>query len=653
MKKNIVVLVKEVSSDYSLGVLTGIINYYEHKDVNLIIIPVRNPYENNNNLDNQYWIGMRMISAQDIDAIIILTPIFSSSMSIEQLHDYLKDVKCKNIVSLSIPLNIPGCVNTKISCQPAYDTIIQHLKEEHNCNKIAFMSANATGSKEALDRYNAFINSMKKNNLEFDEKNKFEGYFVYIDSFNTLKEKYKSKNEVDFDALVCANDMMAFGAIDYLSSLGLKIPEDIKIIGYDDVDQAQIAELSLSTINQQINLQGETAAELAYKMANGEQVPKETTIDIKPIFRRSCGCESNIKDTDLYKKMMTSSNGAVNTTLYQYIRSNMDLQKIYFLLETMSEEQTLESLFKAFKDILPKEIISGITVCLYSKPVYVTTMDTCVLPNEVSVVLHIDKNNEVYETHLDNKFKPKKEIVPEKYLKNSSGAYMVHPIFFGTKQFGYFLCKLESKSLVYDMIYEKVFSDIIAQAYIYTKQLEETAKLTSENIMLQLSNSELSEKSKTDVLTNIFNRRGFLDAGQDAINLTIKMNMEGLVCFGDMDNLKFINDTYGHEMGDRAIQTQAEILKTVFRKNDVLGRLGGDEFAAVLTGLDLDTFENIKAKIEKVSKAYSKKNGLPFEISISVGAIEFSPEDHDINILLKKADELQYIEKRRKHAERK
>lgn len=653
MKKNIVVLVKEISSDYSLGVLNGIIEYYEQKDVNLIIIPVRNPYEDINNLDNQYWIGMKMISAQEIDAIIILTPIFSSSISIEKLHTYLQDVKCKNIVSLSIPLNLPGCVNTIISCQPAYDTIIKHLKEVHNCKKIAFMSANATGSKESLERYNAFINSMKKNNLEFNENHKFEGRFVYSDSYSSLKERYKTKEEIDFDALVCANDMMAFGATDYLSSLGVKIPDEVKIIGYDDVDQAQIAELSLSTINQQINLQGKTAAELAYKMSCGENVPKETVINIKPIFRRSCGCENNIKDTELYKKMMNDYKDMVNPTFVQFLRSTMEMQNIYYLLETMSQEQTLDSLFNSFKNILPKDIISSITVCLYNKPVYVTTLDTCVLPDEVSVVLHIDKNNEIYETKLDDKFKPKKEIIPSKYFGDDNGTYMMHPIFFGTKQFGFFLCKLESKSLVYDMIYEKVFSDIISQAYIYTKQLEETAKLTSENILLQLSNSELSEKSKTDVLTNIFNRRGFLDAGQDAINLTIKMNMEGLVCFGDMDNLKFINDTYGHEMGDRAIQTQAEILKTVFRKNDVLGRLGGDEFAAVLTGLDLNTFENIKAKIEKVSKAYSKKNELPFNISISIGAIEFSPEDHDINILLKKADELQYIEKRKKHAERK
>ena len=138
--------------------------------------------------------------------------------------------------------------------------------------------------------------------------------------------------------------------------------------------------------------------------------------------------------------------------------------------------------------------------------------------------------------------------------------------------------------------------------------------------------------------------------GKEAIKLSIKMGAGGLIFFADMNDLKKINDNYGHEMGDTAIKLEAQIFKTVFRQNDVIGRLGGDEFAGVIPGLPLEHLKKTKEALKHACKSVSKENNLPFEISISFGAVEYGPDNCNLQQLLKAADKEQYKEKHKYHA---
>ena len=133
------------------------------------------------------------------------------------------------------------------------------------------------------------------------------------------------------------------------------------------------------------------------------------------------------------------------------------------------------------------------------------------------------------------------------------------------------------------------------------------------------NNNTLNTVSKTDELTTLLNRRGFFDLGQKNIDIAIEMNNKGLVFFIDMDGLKIMNDTYGHDMGDLAIKTQAKVLKQTFRANDIIARLGGDEFVVIAIGMGADTIPKIRKKIEKTSKrpqdAPLKKSGPALTVS--------------------------------------
>ena len=647
MKKNIIVLASEIANDYSISILDGISNYYADKNVNLIIISARM----NEGLPSMHsQIGLKLTECKKIDGIIVLTAIFLSRISITKLSELLKNVHTNNILSLSTPLPIKGSSFTYVDCDNAYDAIIKHLIEEHGCKRFAFMSAAATGSEEAKDRFNAFTKALKNNGLEFNDNLKFEGYYVYDRALNAIKEKYKTKEDIDFDAILAANDMMAFGCIRAIESLGLKVPEDVKVFGYDDIIQAQTAEITLSTINQQMEEQGRIAAKLVWERANGKKTPEKTPISIRPIFRKSCGCSST--ESEFLDKMIKHA-GNRNISVTLHLEKNMIQQNIYYLLGTLQNEMTLEMLFDSIDSILPEQYFSGIAICMYKNPLNVNEGEIPELPEEATLRVHIDKTMNLKETTLHETFNPREFLLPERYFNDKPGMYLFHPVFFGHKQYGYIVCKSISSEYLFAMIYLKTFSTIISQAYIYTMQLEENAKLTSENLLLQMDNSELNQISMYDSLTGVLNRRGLMIMGAESISLSLKMGTTGVVFFADMDFLKKINDEHGHDMGDLAIKLEAKVFKTVFRQNDIIARLGGDEFAGIIPGLPVTHIEKIKNKIKDACKTISAENNLPFEISISFGAVEFNKENYNLEALIKLADKEQYSSKRQHHLARK
>lgn len=160
-------------------------------------------------------------------------------------------------------------------------------------------------------------------------------------------------------------------------------------------------------------------------------------------------------------------------------------------------------------------------------------------------------------------------------------------------------------------------------------------------------------QSKTDELTKLFNRRGFYEYGQQLIDVAVADGQTGSVFFCDLDGLKGINDTYGHEIGDLAIKTEAKVLRAAFRDSDMVGRLSGDEFGIVAPGLPERKVEVIRERIKNLNEEFSQEANLPFILSISIGPVEFNSEHTDLKDLLKEADKELYKEKKIKHAERK
>jgi diguanylate cyclase (GGDEF)-like protein len=144
---------------------------------------------------------------------------------------------------------------------------------------------------------------------------------------------------------------------------------------------------------------------------------------------------------------------------------------------------------------------------------------------------------------------------------------------------------------------------------------EEVAKKTAE---LTKTNRQLRKIALIDPLTGIFNRRFFFKRLEEEFIRTTRYGMQLSLLFIDIDNLKLINDTYGHVAGDRVIKTLSNILRQVGRKGDLACRFGGDEFGYALLESDLEGAYNFAIRLQE---AFAKHHfrGMTFIPTVSIG----------------------------------
>ncbi|NLV67968.1 MAG: PAS domain S-box protein [Spirochaetes bacterium] len=151
-----------------------------------------------------------------------------------------------------------------------------------------------------------------------------------------------------------------------------------------------------------------------------------------------------------------------------------------------------------------------------------------------------------------------------------------------------------------------------------------------------------------DTLTGLFNRRGFITLAEHQIKNSSRLKKKLLLFFIDLDGLKIINDTYGHEEGDLAIKRASVILRKTFRESDIISRLGGDEFAVLVT----DSLELPDVVMKRLAKTTDEENshpGLNYPVSMSIGIADYDPESPcSIDELMSRADRLMYKQKKQK-----
>ncbi len=180
---------------------------------------------------------------------------------------------------------------------------------------------------------------------------------------------------------------------------------------------------------------------------------------------------------------------------------------------------------------------------------------------------------------------------------------------------------------------------------------ESGAIITSLNITDQkLLEEKLHAMSVTDDLTGIFNRRGFLTMADKRVKMADRSLESLFLLYADLDNMKWINDKYGHKTGDNALRETAELLRNTFRKSDIIGRLGGDEFAVLLASKPgTDSEDSVVERFEENIKSVNRQPGKNYLLSISVGVTTYNAKlPCSIEELMSRADNLMYECKKRK-----
>ncbi len=153
----------------------------------------------------------------------------------------------------------------------------------------------------------------------------------------------------------------------------------------------------------------------------------------------------------------------------------------------------------------------------------------------------------------------------------------------------------------------------------------------------------LRRMSVMDELTGLYNRRGFFSLAQRQLKLAERAGAEMILFFADLDRMKWINDTYGHQEGDRALVETASILKEAFRATDIVARTGGDEFAILAIHATSKTAGSLIKRLEQHLSDFNSVGSRPYVLTLSTGFAVYDPvHPSALDDLMAEADKAMY-----------
>ena len=156
--------------------------------------------------------------------------------------------------------------------------------------------------------------------------------------------------------------------------------------------------------------------------------------------------------------------------------------------------------------------------------------------------------------------------------------------------------------------------------------------------------------SMLDELTGVYNRRGFYEFTNRIFKAPENEGKSAVLIFADLDNLKKINDTFGHDDGDYSIKSAADFIRNGLRSTDIVARIGGDEFAAFALCDSESIMKTIPARIKGIAAEHNEKSDKPYNVTVSIGIYELTCNPNgSVQVYMDKADAALYADKKNKN----
>ncbi len=648
-KFRVALIVDFISIEYSQRLFESVNEVCKEYDYELLVFPIGTLHSVRTAFGYQAVAIASLITKNSIDGIIFSTGVQLHFVTKSEILSYIKGFNPIPVVSIAI--DIPGCPSITSDSYYAYKAIIDNLIDVQGCKKIAILGLRSSSS-EIRIRRNTVNQILEEKNFPPENYTYFRMSFDYLTILKDL-ETYAISNDgkIEFDAIIAFNDEMAYAASEFVKRHGLRIPEDVQIVGFDDLEQSKYTNPSITSVSQHIDEHGRRAVKMLKKIFDNEEFERNVVLVNSAVFREST-CRlpypeelENTKYVDIQLDAEKVWN-ARNLLSGLYMR-NAQIQKVINYYSETQFDMSVDQLKSRLNSDLRDFGIKAAAVVVYEAPIEQTIpFDYFNLPHRASLFCGFDEStgydSEILPERI--KFNPNERILPDGIINFSESGTICMSLYHNTLHYGYIVFRIENHddSFVYDFII-KIVSSLVSSIFSY-------AEVSSEKNKFHKKFKELDAVANTDELTGLYNRRGLFDFGKTTLQFAKAMNQSGMIIYCDMDGLKKINDTFGHEAGDCAIIAESIILKGNFRSNDIVARIGGDEFVIISPGMKEETFRRIQDAIHEDCRLWTEKNNSKFKLSISMGYVKFPSEKvgYQITPLLSEADANLYVAKRDK-----
>ena len=564
---------------------------------------------------------LHLIPYEQLDALIVCHDTFNSNEAVEELWKLVTE-RCQAPI-ISIRKKVNGCYNILVEDTDAIPAFVRHFHDVHHFDRIAFMSG-PYNHPDAIFRLEKYKEAMAELGLDCPEEYIFEGNFWKDCALDASKHFMSLKKRPQ--AIVCANDYMALSLCKELTLQGYSVPQDIAISGFDDVLDARANVPPLTTCYVSVSDMAKKAMETIDTLLNGKEAPACTFVPTKIIIRNSCGCESStMKDLSLSRMYEVE-------LMEQLINQNAHNTFVSISLENMTSAEDIG-------DYLRLEDVPGIArdfyLCLgiHGNGAYPQVKKKAPgFAKRSHSIYSLRDLNPIATSSFETK-----KLLPPEAIREEPMAVFFFPIHYLEYNFGYVAATSNGEE---------------AQDTLFHSWLSLIGN-TLENSRIRAKNQALLEKLNMlyheDFLTKLYNRRGFEQFSEEEFSEAKKHNIKTMTLSIDMDNLKYINDVYGHSHGDLALQTIADAMRQACSGCEICARIGGDEFAVFGYDYSEDKAKQYTENFLQYLKDFNADSSLPYCVNASFG---YTISDPSLSIsreqYMKASDDLLYQNKRKR-----
>ncbi len=634
-RKLIAVIMSKPAKQYQAGLLQGIYKVAFENDCNVLVFGTTHPRSDHLYREGELSI-FRMINYDKLDGVIFVPDtILYNDRDATVTADFLKAVREKHIPAVTIDLKYDG-----IPCFNCDDTavvkeMVTHMIEVHGCKDIAYMTGKERHP-HSIARLNGFREAMSEHGLEIQPNRIFWGDFWYTSGEPFCNFITNAPNGLP-DAIVCACGPMGEGVYKGLMKRGICVPRDVKLASFEEyVSRAPF----ISSTNRRTIPVGKAACEGLIELMNGGSVPEVTMVPCEVIrnYQLTCGCV----EADDYNVLALCGDDMDNGDSY--------FSEYNTMKETLTSKIDADDMMRCIDEYsFYLKNYKGLYFCMcdgWNDPMRSldeSRKNTDFTSEMVVYYKHYSNSQGTVFRKIGNqeRFSIKDMFPSSAFFGDRPAAYILRSLHFQDRVFGYAAITFGDKLKTPEEDFDYWINDI-------STSIESVRRLNNARYLY----SKVQIDAVTDGMTGLYNRNGFNAMFSRMLDQAAKSGSDTAVILGDLNGLKYVNDTFGHIEGDEIIKTAARAIDECTMPGAVCEnnfRIGGDEFVKVAYGhITEKGIADFEKSMEQYLSNYNSSAHKPYKVYVPIGAkLCRAGEPRNPDSILSEADKLMYSEKLR------
>lgn len=613
-RKRIAALMAGVDQEYQQGFTWGMYSASQEKDVDLCIFNCQGHADGFERNDAGERAIFSLPDLKEFDGVVLLLDTIPTEACSEQILQMLREVPEMPLVTVDGQWE--QSVSITFDDKSSVRELMIHLLEDHGMREFALVTG-PQGTSVADNRADVAREVIAEYGAHLPEDAIYDGHWVREGgrrAADTLLARGKPLPEV----IVCGNDDMAFGVVERLREKGYQIPEEVAVTGFDARSEA--VGRGLTTIHRPVQDAGEMAVNVLVDwMETGKPEKPAYLMPTHTIYGDSCGCPLDGVQASKYVRLLSAERREVEQTL---LKGAAFFSGVSGLLDVKLAGERIEEFARTWK-------ARQLHVCVDPEFMMEKSAErTTPYPEEMLLLCGWNKG----KTFPQQKFETRKLLPLLMQEREKPLTLVFSPLYSAERSFGY---------AVFDMAHASGYA-----LYALLTLLSASLSSMSLNATVQAYAAALEDMSIHDVMTGLYNRRGFQRMVTPVFEQAIREQRCFAIFSSDVNNMKHINDNFGHPMGDEAICRMSRVLRYLEQYDLICIHVSGDEFLAAGMVEDEAEADQLLALLEKELDRFNRENPWCCDIEAGFGVYAAVPHvDDDINDYMRLADDRMYIDK--------